>query len=737
MTDPQVSDAQVSNIDVGVDVGTSWTAVAVAQSRRVQMFHLGAHSAAMPTIAALDDNDALKVGYDALGATNDPTRITRNFKRRIGEEQPISLGPNEYHPQVLVARIVNHISELIERQHKNPPQNLVICHPANWGPYKQQLLKEALEQTPTPNITYITEPEAAAIAYTSRERLTEGTTLAVYDLGGGTFDTAVLQRTSQGFETLGEPKGIERLGGIDFDEAIYNHINTNLNGTLKDLDPNHPAHTEIRQLATRAKENLSTETQTTINATIDGASHNITLTRSEFENMIEPAIDDTIEALTDTINSTGLKPNQLDHILLVGGSSRIPLISNKITKHLNHTPTHDEHPKYSIPLGAAIRPLVGRMSAHAAQQARTQSTQEALPAPPTTASSSGSEVVIGAAGTAAAAAAMAGAGAAAGATDKPNAQHDDLVDRDELHTDPTAVVPASAAAAAGVPVTTDSSEPSDQNRNRLLGAAAALLLLLGGFFALKALTGDDGDDPDVLARSDTDGDLAVSGIDSTTSTTEASTTTRRTTTSTTQPASTSELTTTSARVSLDPTTTQAPQTTTPTTNPQQRDADGDGVTVADGDCNDQNPNIKPGAYDPPGDDIDQNCDGADTTPAGRQDRDGDGVTPDQGDCDDNNANIKPGANDPSGDGVDQNCDGNPNDPNDPNYQDNDGDGQSPNGGDCNDGDPSIYSGAPDNHGDGIDQDCNGSDGSPTSTTNQQQNSTSSSPGNVTTPSQRQ
>ena len=102
--------------------------------------------------------------------------------------------------------------------------HIAVCHPANWGPYKLDLLMQAVRMADVNVDRYLTEPEAAAISWAAAERVASGHVVAVYDLGGGTFDAAVLRKTDHDFEILGEPEGIERLGGVDFDQALLAHV---------------------------------------------------------------------------------------------------------------------------------------------------------------------------------------------------------------------------------------------------------------------------------------------------------------------------------------------------------------------------------------------------------------------------------------------------------------------------------------------------------------------------------
>ena len=148
---------------------------------------------------------------------------------------------------------------------------------------------------------YTTEPEAAAAHYASTRPLGEGEVLAVYDLGGGTFDATVLRRTAHGFEIVGTPEGIERLGGADFDDAIFAHVNYLAGGALTELDLSDPktvvALARLRQDCTLAKEALSVDVEATIPVFLPNRHFDVTLTRGELEGMIRAPIESTIGTL--------------------------------------------------------------------------------------------------------------------------------------------------------------------------------------------------------------------------------------------------------------------------------------------------------------------------------------------------------------------------------------------------------------------------------------------------------
>jgi hypothetical protein len=190
--------------------------------------------------------------------------------------------------------------------------------------------------------------------------------VAIYDLGGGTFDAAVLHRTSQGFDILGRPEGIEHLGGIDFDAAILAHVNRSVDGALEALDPEDPmalaALSRLRRDCVEAKEALSSDTEVRIPVAIEAVHRTVRLTRSEFEEMIAPNVADTVNCMRRAIESAALTVNDISTIVLVGGSARIPLVSQLLASEFGLPIAMSPQLKHSVALGAVLRhsPGVGR-----------------------------------------------------------------------------------------------------------------------------------------------------------------------------------------------------------------------------------------------------------------------------------------------------------------------------------------------------------------------------------------
>jgi actin-like ATPase involved in cell morphogenesis len=344
---------------LGVDLGTTFVAAALAVSSRVEMFTLGDRSEVTPAVVYLQEDGALLTGeaVNSLRALSNPDRTTRVFKRRLGDPTPVILGGQPYSVTALLGTLLRDVLDRVVESEGGPPDRVVLTHPANWGPFRRALFEEVAGFAGLVNPQLVTEPEAAAARYAASRQLADGQTVAVYDLGGGTFDATVLRAVPGGVEILGTPEGVERLGGVDFDEAILGYVSHKSDGALNELDMRDPqtasALARLRQDCVLAKETLSVDTETTIPVFLPGRHFGIPITRSDFEDLVRAQIDSTIGALSRTLRSAHVEPADLSAVLLVGGSSRIPLVARMVSAELGRPTVVDTHPKYAVALGAA------------------------------------------------------------------------------------------------------------------------------------------------------------------------------------------------------------------------------------------------------------------------------------------------------------------------------------------------------------------------------------------------
>jgi YVTN family beta-propeller protein len=344
---------------LGVDLGTTFVAAATAHDQGLEMAALGDRSTVMPAAVYLRDDGVLVTGDAAARrAVSHPDRIATEIKRRLGDPTPVLLGGTSHAVTDLLGALLQEVLARVGAERGGAPEEVVLTHPANWGPFRRELFEEVPRFAGLATALTVSEPEAAAAYYAATRRLSEGAVIAVYDLGGGTFDATVLQRNADGIEILGSPEGIERLGGADFDEAVLAHVNHATGGALSELDLGDTrtvvALARLRQDCVLAKEALSLDTEATIPVFLPGRHLDVRITRAEFEDMIRAPVESTIGTLTRALRSADVAPNRLSAVLLIGGSSRIPLVSEMISRELGRPTVVDAHPKHSVALGAAI-----------------------------------------------------------------------------------------------------------------------------------------------------------------------------------------------------------------------------------------------------------------------------------------------------------------------------------------------------------------------------------------------
>jgi YVTN family beta-propeller protein len=349
----------VVGYSLGVDLGTTFVAAAIASETRFEMFALGDHSVAAPAIVYVSEDGTLIVAGEVtnLRAVNNPDRVGRGFKRRLGNPTPVILGGQPYTVTSLLGALLRDILGKVEETEGQPPDRVVLTYPANWGHFQRELFEEVPRYAGLSSPAIVTESEATAAYYATSRQFAEGEIVAVYDLGGGGFGATILRQLPSRMEILGTPEVIERLGGVDFDEAILSFVDYAADGAFGESDLRDPrsivARARLRQDCILAKEALSVDTETVIPVLLPGRQLDVRIMRSEFENMVRAQIESTIGALLRTMRSAQVEPSDLSAVLLVGGSSRIPLVAQIVSAELGRPIVADAHPKYPVALGAA------------------------------------------------------------------------------------------------------------------------------------------------------------------------------------------------------------------------------------------------------------------------------------------------------------------------------------------------------------------------------------------------
>jgi len=349
---------------LGIDLGTTFSAAAVSRSvgagwTAPEMVGLSDRRTDVASVVFVGPDGGFVVGAAAeRRALSDPDRVVREFKRRLGDPTPVVVGGRTFTPEELCARLVRWIVDAVATQEGGPAERIALTHPASWGDHKLALLAEALDAHGL-TVTFLAEPQAAALHYAANERVLPGSAIAVYDLGGGTFDAAVVRKGEHGgFGLQGRPEGLDRLGGVDFDQVVFDHVVAGLPEAFDGLDETDPAVlsavARLRRDCTEAKEALSADTEADVPVLLPGLRATVRLHRGEFSEAIREQVGETVEALRRAVASAGLRPESLDAVLLVGGSSRVPLVSQMLSEELGRPVTVDTDPTHAIAKGAVL-----------------------------------------------------------------------------------------------------------------------------------------------------------------------------------------------------------------------------------------------------------------------------------------------------------------------------------------------------------------------------------------------
>jgi len=352
----------VSELIIGIDLGTTNSEVAVVRDGRVDMIEVDG-APLLPSVVGLADDGSLLVGASARNQyVLYPERTIKSIKRSMGQNVKIAMGDREYHPQEISALILGHLKRAAESYLGEPVTRAVITVPAYFSDSQRQATRDAGELAGLEVVRIINEPTAAALAYEPEHA--QRKTVLVYDLGGGTFDVSVVRVESEVVEVLAS-HGNNQLGGDDFDNRIREYL-VNWLKRERDIDPSDDrrAMARLTRAAEEAKIKLSDAPYTQIDEEYlleqDGKPVHLSveLSRLEYEEMIEPYVAETLDAVHIALSSADLAVKDIDEVLLVGGATRTPLIQRRLEETLGLQPRVELNPDLCVATGAAIQAAV-------------------------------------------------------------------------------------------------------------------------------------------------------------------------------------------------------------------------------------------------------------------------------------------------------------------------------------------------------------------------------------------
>ena len=345
---------------IGIDLGTTNSEVAIIDGGRPVIVRDG-DDAILPSCVGLDDAGTVIVGREARNqAAAAPERTVLSIKRLMGSGTSVRMGTDAYSPQEISAFILKALKARADRALGRDVRKAVITVPAYFTDAQRQATREAGEIAGLTVVRIINEPTAAALSYESGA--TGRRTLLVYDLGGGTFDVSVV-RIEEGVVEVLATAGDNRLGGDDFDALILERLNAHLETELgmAQAREDRLLQARLRQAAERAKIELSNQPRIRVEedhvGAVGGEDRHLAceLSRADFERDLEPFVDRSLQAVTTALQDAGVRPSQLDRVLLVGGSTRIPRIAAVLAERLGQEPHGEVDPDLCVALGAGVQ----------------------------------------------------------------------------------------------------------------------------------------------------------------------------------------------------------------------------------------------------------------------------------------------------------------------------------------------------------------------------------------------
>lgn len=350
----------MSETIIGIDLGTTNSEVAVLQSGQVAVIEQEGGSKLLPSVVGLSENNTLLIGQAAKNqSVLYPEKTIASIKRKMGEPTQISLGDEHYSPQAVSALLLKQLKASAEAYLGHSVHQAVITVPAYFSDQQRQATREAGELAGLAVARIINEPTAAALAYHvdhDQER-----TVLVYDLGGGTFDVSVVAISPGVVEVLAS-HGNNQLGGDDFDQRLVDYLLEKVMELHKvDLSPSLKAMARLRELAMTTKLHLSDHRfyrikEAYLMAPSGEPVHlSLEITRDDYETLIQEYIDETLASVHTAINEAHLTVQDMDEILLVGGSTRTPLVMESLAEIFHQSPRGEIHPDLCVAMGAAIQ----------------------------------------------------------------------------------------------------------------------------------------------------------------------------------------------------------------------------------------------------------------------------------------------------------------------------------------------------------------------------------------------
>ena len=348
---------------IGIDLGTTNSCVAVMEGSETVVIPNPEGNRTTPSVVAFTKDGERLIGQVAKRqAVTNPDGTVQSIKREMGSDYKVNIADKQYTPQEISAMILSKLKSDAEAYLGQPVTQAVITVPAYFTDSQRQATKDAGKIAGLEVLRIVNEPTAASLAYGLDKE--EDQKILVFDLGGGTFDVSILDISDGVFEVLATA-GNNRLGGDDFDNKIVDYLVESFKTSDGvDLRNDRMAMQRLREAAEKAKIELSGVTSSNINlayitADATGPKHmDITLTRAKFDELTADLVQKTMDPVKRALSDAKLSTNDINKILLVGGSTRIPAVQDAVKNYFGKEPFKGINPDECVAIGAAIQAAV-------------------------------------------------------------------------------------------------------------------------------------------------------------------------------------------------------------------------------------------------------------------------------------------------------------------------------------------------------------------------------------------
>ena len=345
---------------IGIDLGTTYSCVSVLEGGEPKVIPNAEGNRTTPSVVCIKDGQTTVGEVAKRGAITNPDKTVSSIKRKMGTDERVEIEGKKYTPQEISAKVLSKLKADAESYLGEKVTKAVITVPAYFNDSERQATKDAGKIAGLEVERIVNEPTAAALAY-GIDKQESTHTILVYDLGGGTFDVSILELGDGVFEVK-STSGNNRLGGDDFDKKIIDYlVDTFKSENGIDLSKDKMAVQRLKDAAEKAKKDLSGVTSTQISLPFISQGDNgplhleLTLTRAKFESLCMDLFESTLTPVRNALKDAHMSASDIDKVLLVGGSTRIPYIQELVKKELGKEPSKEVNPDEVVAMGAAIQ----------------------------------------------------------------------------------------------------------------------------------------------------------------------------------------------------------------------------------------------------------------------------------------------------------------------------------------------------------------------------------------------